>query len=44
MKVLKRDYLFEVIELNQMINLYQQKMDELGNIEVDTKVPAEWMT
>jgi len=43
MEILKRDYLFEIIELNQLIHLYQQKMEEVGNVEIDTTVPNEWM-
>jgi len=43
MEILKRDYLFEIIELNQLIHLYQQKMEEVGNVEIDTTVPREWM-
>ena len=43
MEVLKRDYLFEIIELNQLIHLYQRKMEEVGNVEIDTTVPNEWM-
>jgi len=43
MEILKRDYLFEIIELNQLIHLYSQKMEEVGNVEIDTTVPNEWM-